>query len=59
MSSFRAIDRQTSFLLPPSVDEWLSEKRLATLIISDVGMTGRVAASRPATVGPIVRARAQ
>ena len=25
MSNFRTIDRQTGFLLPPSVDEWLPE----------------------------------
>jgi hypothetical protein len=28
MSNFRPIDRQTGFLLPPSVDEWLPEKHL-------------------------------
>ena len=26
MSNFRTIDRQTGFLSPPSVDEWLPEK---------------------------------
>jgi hypothetical protein len=29
MSNFRQIDRDTGFLLPPSVDEWLPEKHLA------------------------------
>ena len=29
MSNFRTIDRETGFLLPPSVDEWLPEKHLA------------------------------
>jgi len=29
MSNFRAIDRETGFLLPPSIDEWLPEKHLA------------------------------
>src|SRR5450756_2452690 len=29
MNNFRTIDRQTGFLLPPSVDEWLPEKHLA------------------------------
>jgi hypothetical protein len=26
MSNFRAIDRDTGFLLPPSIDEWLPEQ---------------------------------
>src|ERR1700729_2718350 len=29
MSNFRAIDCETGFLLPPSIDEWLPEKPLA------------------------------
>src|SRR4051794_34013674 len=29
MSNFRDVDRQTPFLLPPSVDEWLPEKHQA------------------------------
>jgi hypothetical protein len=29
MSNFRDGDRQTAFLLPPSVDEWLPERHLA------------------------------
>ena len=33
MSNFRTIDRQTGFLLPPSVDEWLPEKHLARFIV--------------------------
>src|ERR1700740_2590440 len=32
MSNFRAIDRKTGYLLPPSVDEWLPEKHLARFI---------------------------
>ena len=31
MSNFRAIDRETGFLLPSSVDEWLPEQHLAAL----------------------------
>jgi hypothetical protein len=30
---FRAIDRETGFLLPPSVDEWLREKHLARFAV--------------------------
>ena len=33
MSNFRPIDRQTSFLLPPSVDDWLPEKHLARFVV--------------------------
>ena len=29
MSNFRPVDRETGFLLPPSVDEWLPERHLA------------------------------
>jgi transposase len=33
MSNFRPIDRDTGYLLPPSVDEWLPEKHLARFIV--------------------------
>src|SRR5476649_1074996 len=33
MSNFRTIDRQTGFLLPPSIDEWLPEKHLARFVV--------------------------
>ena len=33
MRNFRPIDRQTGFLLPPSVDEWLPEKHLARFVV--------------------------
>jgi len=33
MSNFRQIDRDTGFLFPPSVDEWLPEKHLARFIV--------------------------
>jgi transposase len=33
MDNFRSIDRQTGYLLPPSVDEWLPEKHLARFIV--------------------------
>jgi transposase len=32
MSNFRTIDRETKYLLPPSVDEWLPERHLARFI---------------------------
>jgi transposase len=33
MSNFRTIDRETPYLLPPSVDEWLPESHLARFIV--------------------------
>jgi len=33
MSNFRTIDRETGYLLPPSVDEWLPEKHLARFVV--------------------------
>jgi transposase len=33
MSNFRTIDRETGFLLPPSVDEWLPERHLARFVV--------------------------
>ena len=33
MSNFRDFDRDTAFLLPPSVDDWLPEKHLARFIM--------------------------
>ena len=36
MSNFRTIDRETGFLLPPSVDEWLPEKHLARFVVEIV-----------------------
>ena len=32
MSTFRPVDRDTGFLLPPSVDEWLPERHLARFV---------------------------
>ena len=37
MSNFRTIDRQTDFLLPPLVDEWLPEEHLARFVVEGVG----------------------
>ncbi|MER9607039.1 transposase, partial [Mesorhizobium sp. M0243] len=33
MNNFRQVDRQTGFLLPPSVDEWLPERHLARFVV--------------------------
>ena len=33
MSNFRQVDRQTGFLLPPSVDEWLPQRHLARFVV--------------------------
>jgi transposase len=36
MSNFRPINRATDFLLPPSVDEWLPDRRLARCVVEVV-----------------------
>src|SRR6478609_909338 len=36
MSNFRPTDRETGFLLPPSVDEWLPEQHLARFVVEVV-----------------------
>ncbi|HWJ19408.1 MAG TPA: IS1182 family transposase [Geobacterales bacterium] len=36
MSNFRPIDRQTAYLLPPSVDDWLPEEHLARFVVDVV-----------------------
>ena len=33
MSNFRSIDRETGFLFPPSIDDWLPEKHLARFVV--------------------------
>ena len=33
MTNFRMIDRQTGYLMPPSVNEWLPEKHLARFVV--------------------------
>ena len=33
MSNFRQVDRQTGFLLTPSVDEWLTQRHLARFVV--------------------------
>lgn len=36
MANFRPIDRDTGYLLPPSVDEWLPEQHLARFVVEVV-----------------------
>jgi transposase len=36
MSNFRQMDRDTGFLLPPSVDEWLPQRHLARFVVEVV-----------------------
>jgi transposase len=58
MDNFRTIDRQTGYLLPPSVDEWLPEKHLARFIVEvieglDLGrMSGAYRGSGSASYHP-------
>ena len=49
MNNFRQVDRQTGFLLPPSVDEWLAERHLARFVmevIEQLDLSGMVKAYR-------------
>src|SRR3569833_1063736 len=58
MSNFRSIARQTGFLLPPSVDEWLPEKHLARFVVEVIdgldlrGMRGSYRGSGSASYPP-------
>src|SRR5476649_2877255 len=58
MNNFRTIDRQTGFLLPPSVDEWLPEKHLARFVVEVIdgmdlrAMSGRYRGSGSASYYP-------
>ncbi|WP_275850378.1 hypothetical protein [Extensimonas sp. H3M7-6] len=36
MSRFQSVDRQTGYLLPPSLDEWLPQDHLARFIVEVV-----------------------
>jgi len=36
MSNFRPTDRQTGFLLPPTIDEWLPQRHLARFVVEVV-----------------------
>jgi transposase len=60
MSNFRPVDRDTGFLMPPSVDEWLPERHLARFVVEvieglDLGaMTGDYRGSGEASYHPSV-----
>ena len=60
MSNFRPTDRETGFLMPPSVDEWLPERHLARFIVEAVegldlrGMSGSYRGSGSASYHPTV-----
>lgn len=36
MPNFRPTDRLTSFLMPPSIDEWLPQRHLARFVVEVV-----------------------
>src|SRR5271156_1451286 len=58
MSTFRPIDRDTDFLLPPSVDEWLPQRHLARFVVEVIAgldlraMTGSYRGSGEASYHP-------
>src|SRR5580698_3437756 len=58
MSNLRPMDRDTGFLLPPSVDEWLPERHLGRFVVEVVSgldlraMTGSYRGSGEASYHP-------
>jgi transposase len=60
MKNFRPVDRDTGFLMPPSVDEWLPEKHLARFVVEVIAsldlraMTGSYRGSGEASYHPAV-----
>ena len=46
MANFRPTDRLTSFLLPPSIDEWLPQRHLARFIVEVIEGLDLTAMSR-------------
>jgi transposase len=60
MSNFRLTDRETDFLMPPSVDDWLPERHLARFIVEVVegldlrAMSGSYRGSGSASYHPSV-----
>ena len=58
MSNFRTVDRETDFLLPPSVAEWLPKRHLARFVVDVVesldlrAMTGSYRGSGSASYLP-------
>src|SRR3954463_9408041 len=60
MKNFRPVDRDTGFLMPPSVDEWLPEKHLARFVVEVIAslelraMTGSYRGSGEASYHPTV-----
>jgi len=60
MKNFRPVDRDTGFLMPPLVDEWLPEKHLARFVVEVIAsldlraMTGSYRGSGEASYHPAV-----
>ncbi len=60
MSNFRPTDRETGFLMPPSVDEWLPQRHLARFVVEVVegldlrAMSGSYRGSGSASYHPAV-----
>jgi transposase len=60
MSNFRPVDRDTGFLMPPSVDEWLPERHLPRFVVEVIAgldlraMTGDYCGSGEASCHPSV-----
>ncbi len=55
MSNFRPIDRQTGFLLPPSVDDWLPQQHLARFVVEVIDGLEAAASNNATTLKPLWR----
>jgi transposase len=60
MANFRPVDRDTGFLMPPSVDDWLPERHMARFVVDVIagldlrGMIGSYRGSGEASYHPTV-----
>ncbi len=60
MSNFRPVDRDTGFLMPPSVEEWLPQRHLARFVVAVIegldlrAMTGSYRGSGEAAYHPSI-----
>ena len=57
MSRFRPVDRRISYLLPPSIEDWLPENHLARFIVEvveglDVSVMAKAYAGRGSAASP-------
>jgi hypothetical protein len=59
MSNFRTFDRETGFLLPPSLNEWLPERHLARFVVEVIDTLDLSAMEKSYRGPPACRVRPQ